>query len=246
MEKYSREYYLERFKADSDDELLGRHANPDLSVPARQAVSELLRQRDVEVPILEDRSIGKYGCALPLEPKPGEPSPAPSSHLKMQEVSSRTTLIIFALGVGLLAFFGVMSIEMGLALLGMAAAFQKLENFDYREGQKWSYRTRRLERKSTVAIRKIEQHGEFGKVFHVSVTHVIDSEVIYHPHFAVAETTMFESLKKCLGKCDPDSEFATLHQRWKVALDQGGAGVLSGSLSEIVDFAEGIASRRQG
>lgn len=132
-----------------------------------------------------------------------------------------------------------------LLIMSILSFFGNAFAQDFREGQVWSYRTRKGEEKSTVLINKVETDHRIGKIFHISISGVkiknqriaggVSTEL---PHSPVSEETLKKSLTKMIGKSSLNPDYAEGYKTWKEAFDRGEAGVFTIDVAEIVGGIE--------
>ncbi len=126
-----------------------------------------------------------------------------------------------------------------LSLFGLA------RSADFSEGQVWSYKTRAGEEGSTILINKIESDPRLGPIFHISIAGVkvknprspsgFATEL---PHSPVSKKTLDESVIKLVSKSKPNSQYLEGYKEWKSAFDNGGAGIFTIPVQEIVGVIE--------
>lgn len=126
-----------------------------------------------------------------------------------------------------------------LSILGLARAA------DFSEGQIWSYKARAGEEGSTILINKIESDPKLGQIFHISITGLrvknprspsgVTSEL---PHSPVSKKTLDESVTKLVAKSKPNTQYLDGYREWKSAFDNGGAGIFTIPVQEIVGVIE--------
>ena len=121
---------------------------------------------------------------------------------------------------------------------------------DFAERQLWSYKTRSGEEASTILINKVESHPKLGQIFHISVIGLrmknprapsgMTTEIHELP---VSRQTLEASCTTIVGESSPHPEYLGGYPEWRRAVDQGGAGIWTGPVSEIVQALEDGASK---
>lgn len=129
--------------------------------------------------------------------------------------------------------------------MSLLAYFGSVSAQDFREGQVWSYKTRKGEEKSTVLINKVDTDPKLGKIFHISIFGVkiknprivggVSTELQHSP---VSEETLKKSLTKMTRKDSPNPDYADGYKTWKEAFDRGDAGVFTIGVADIVGVIE--------
>lgn len=116
----------------------------------------------------------------------------------------------------------------------------------YEEGQVWTYRSREEESNSRVAILKIEEDPDWGKIYHIA----LDGLAIVNPkcegglqtslpHLPVSEQTLNTSL--CTLEEEQKYEKQELPEAyfvWREAFEAGKASVFQITIEEIIHFIE--------
>ena len=115
----------------------------------------------------------------------------------------------------------------------------------FREGQVWTYATRPGEEGSTLLINRIDDHPDFGRVFHLSLRELrVRSDnspggfATTMSHCPVSLETMEASAVDCIGDEPADPDHAEGYEQWRRAVDEEGAGVWTLPVAEIVDTME--------
>lgn len=131
-----------------------------------------------------------------------------------------------------------------LSILGLA------RSADFSEGQVWSYQTRAGEEESTILINKIESDPRLGLIFHISIAGVqiknptsptgVTTEL---PHSPVSKKTLDESVVKLVSKSRPNLQYLEGYKEWKSAFDNGGAGIFTIPVQEIVGVIEKVINQ---
>ncbi|MBB4807491.1 PBP1b-binding outer membrane lipoprotein LpoB [Chryseobacterium defluvii] len=117
----------------------------------------------------------------------------------------------------------------------------------YSVGQEWKYKTRPIEKSSTLKILKIEEYPETGKVLHISVSGL----KIKNPdspegiakqlsHIPISEEALNKSVTELQNETRkmPDSIEMDGYSYWKKEFDNGNAGIFTIPVSEIVSTME--------
>ncbi len=112
-------------------------------------------------------------------------------------------------------------------------------------GEKWSYRARPGEEKSSLTIVKVESSPKLGVIVHVSLDGLRIksphspsgfSETISHMPFA--ESAMEKSVTTLAVARAPLPAFEEGYQEWRRAFDAGKGGVFAITVAEGVDFID--------
>jgi hypothetical protein len=120
---------------------------------------------------------------------------------------------------------------------------------EYAVGQAWTYRTRPGEEASRVAIRQIDREPEDGEVFHISIlgvklrNHRVPGglQPAMH-HAAVSRATLDASLLAQEGEADGDGRWRDGYAVWRLAYDNGDAGVFDMPVADILGYIEGVVA----
>lgn len=112
-------------------------------------------------------------------------------------------------------------------------------------GEKWNYRARPGEEKSSLTIVKVELSSELGTIVHVSLDGLRVksakapsgfSETISHMPFA--EPAIEKSVTTLAAANVPLPAFEEGYREWRRAFDAGKGGIFTVSVAEGVDFSE--------
>ena len=111
----------------------------------------------------------------------------------------------------------------------------------FHEGQRWSYKTRKGEEKSTVLILKIEEHPKLGVIFHVRldglrIANPAKSESPHQTleHTPISREAFAASVIKLLDEKAKIPDFSAGYEDWKKA----NGGVFTLPLAKIVETIE--------
>jgi hypothetical protein len=115
----------------------------------------------------------------------------------------------------------------------------------FKEGQVWTYKTRKGEEESYFTILKIEEYSKVGLVIHIAIDNVKikaskDGEdylySISHSPFSI------EALKGSVSNLKYNHvelpDYIEGYQEWKDAFDKGKAGVYAVTVAECVELIE--------
>jgi hypothetical protein len=112
-------------------------------------------------------------------------------------------------------------------------------------GQVWQYRTRVGESDSRLLINKIEVEPDVGEIFHISVravrlrdTDSTDRIGVTLPHFPVSRATLEASVTALDGLAAANAAWLQGYATWRVAYEEGTAGVFSIPVAEIVEVVQ--------
>lgn len=132
-----------------------------------------------------------------------------------------------------------------LVAMSLLSLFGLARSADFAEGQVWFYKTRTGEEGSTVLINKIESDPRLGPIFHISIAGVkvknprspsgVTTEL---PHSPVSKKTLDDSVTKLVAKSTPNPQYLEGYKEWKSAFDNGGAGIFTIPVQEIVGVIE--------
>jgi hypothetical protein len=110
----------------------------------------------------------------------------------------------------------------------------------YRPGQRWAYKTRPSEEKSTLIILKVE-----STAIHIAVEDVkIKSPIVKGginerlPHTPISKDALDKSVTKLVAESVPIPDFAEGYEEWKTAH----GGVFSLSVAEVIGFVEQVTN----
>lgn len=134
------------------------------------------------------------------------------------------------------------------ALFGLFSASAMAQNFE--AGQVWQYKTRPGESDSRLYIVKVESWPNGERIFHVYADKLkiknrmlaggVQTEL---PHAPVSEQTLKLSVTRLQRKTSALPDIAEGYGAWKEQYDQGGAGVFTISVSEIITLIEGVVTQ---
>jgi hypothetical protein len=126
-----------------------------------------------------------------------------------------------------------------------AAVLNETNESKFRVGEKWNYRARPGEEKSSLTIVKVESSPKLGVIVHVSLDGLRVksaqaasgfSETISHMPFA--EPAIEKSVTTLAAANVPLPAFEEGYREWRRAFDDGRGGVFTVSAAEGVDFIE--------
>ncbi|MDR2852587.1 MAG: hypothetical protein LBV61_05985 [Burkholderiaceae bacterium] len=116
--------------------------------------------------------------------------------------------------------------------------------------QVWQYKTRPGESDSRLYIIKAESWPNGERIFHIYVDKLkiknpmlADGVQTVVPHAPVSEQTLKLSVTRFQKKTDVLPDIAEGYSAWKEQYDQGGAGVFTISVSEIINIIEGAVTQ---
>ena len=119
-------------------------------------------------------------------------------------------------------------------------------------GQRWLYKTRAEDPKSTVVIGKVENTVEMGTVVHISVLDV-NIRSPHEPngfthevhHMPISPWALQVSVTERSGRGAPAAQFEEGYQIWRDAVAAGKAGVFSIPVHKAVGYFEDIINASQ-
>jgi hypothetical protein len=115
----------------------------------------------------------------------------------------------------------------------------------YREGQRWSYRTRPEEKASSLTILRVEEHPVLGTIVHVSLRG-LRVKAAAHPqgytdevrHMPFSREAIDRSVLKVVEDPAPLPEFEEAYDSWKAEIDQGAGGIWTIVVADAVGVIE--------
>ena len=120
-----------------------------------------------------------------------------------------------------------------------------LDEYVYKVGQTWSYKTRPNEKESFFIVVKIDADEKFGKIIHIALSNLKmknpnSSNEFYKSanHLPFIEEAITKSAVKILKEKVELPDYEEGYNLWKEAFDAKKAGVYTASIAEVIEIME--------
>jgi hypothetical protein len=111
---------------------------------------------------------------------------------------------------------------------------------EYAPGQTWLYKTREIEKSSTLTVLKVEQYDDLGEVVHIRIDQIKmanpikGNEITDIPHLPFKKSALDASVTQLKGITSVPG-FQEGYDTWKAAYDADQAGAFETTVRETLD-----------